>query len=71
MPASPADISLSSPVPLAWHLALCPPLPEFHHHHCDPQLQALDDFRSRIGKYEEVYETITDRELHYIKLIDM
>eukprot|EP00891_Asterochloris_glomerata_P000953 jgi/Astpho2/953/gw1.00016.135.1_t len=33
--------------------------------------EALDDFRSRIGKYEEVYETITDRELHYIKLIDM
>ena len=32
---------------------------------------ALDDFRSRIRKYEEVYETITNRDLHYIKLIDM
>ena len=34
-------------------------------------LQALNDFRQRIQKYEEVYETITDRNLHYIKLIDM
>lgn len=33
--------------------------------------QALKDFRERIMKYEEVYETITDRNLHYIKLIDM
>ena len=33
--------------------------------------QALDDFRDRIARYEEVYETITDRNLHYIKLIDM
>ncbi len=33
--------------------------------------QALDDFKERIRKYEEVYETITDRNLHYIKLIDM
>lgn len=33
--------------------------------------QALEDFRARIRKYEEVYETITDRNLHYIKLIDM
>jgi len=33
--------------------------------------QALEDFRDRIAKYEEVYETITDRNLHYIKLIDM
>jgi 6-phosphofructo-2-kinase len=32
---------------------------------------ALDDFRARIRKYEEVYETITNRDLHYIKLIDM
>jgi 6-phosphofructo-2-kinase len=32
---------------------------------------ALDDFRARICKYEEVYETITNRDLHYIKLIDM
>lgn len=34
-------------------------------------LQALIDFRQRIQKYEEVYETITDRNMHYIKLIDM
>ena len=34
-------------------------------------MQALQDFRDRICKYEEVYETITDRNLHYIKLIDM
>lgn len=33
--------------------------------------QALNDFKERIKKYEEVYETITDRNLHYIKLIDM
>ena len=33
--------------------------------------QALKDFQDRIRKYEEVYETITDRNLHYIKLIDM
>ncbi|KAK9833381.1 hypothetical protein WJX81_000334 [Elliptochloris bilobata] len=32
---------------------------------------ALEDFRDRIRRYEEVYETITDRNLHYIKLIDM
>lgn len=34
-------------------------------------MQALKDFQDRIAKYEEVYETITDRSLHYIKLIDM
>lgn len=49
--------------------------------HVDPRLRgdsvphhlqaALDDFRARIRKYEEVYETITNRDLHYIKLIDM
>jgi hypothetical protein len=33
--------------------------------------QALKDFQERIRKYEDVYETITDRNLHYIKLIDM
>lgn len=33
--------------------------------------QALLDFKERICKYEEVYETITDRNMHYIKLIDM
>ena len=29
------------------------------------------DFRTRIRKYELGYETIMDRALHYIKLIDM
>ncbi len=29
------------------------------------------DFKERIRHYEEVYETITDRSIHYIKLIDM
>lgn len=33
--------------------------------------QALNDFKHRILKYEEVYEEITDRNLHYIKLINM
>lgn len=33
--------------------------------------KALEDFKARIAKYEEVYETITNRDLHYIKLIDM
>ena len=33
--------------------------------------EALADFRARIKNYEQVYETITDRSLHYIKLIDM
>ena len=37
----------------------------------DATAEALADFRARIRKYEEVYETITDRSLHYIKLIDM
>lgn len=32
---------------------------------------ALSDFKDRIKRYEEVYETITDRTLHYVKLIDM
>jgi len=31
----------------------------------------VEDFRQRIKNYEEVYEPITDRNLHYIKLIDM
>jgi hypothetical protein len=34
-------------------------------------LQAIQDFRQRILKYNEVYEPIDDRRLHYIKLIDM
>lgn len=34
-------------------------------------MQALADFKERIRKYEQVYETITDRRLHYIKLTDM
>ncbi|GIL90017.1 hypothetical protein Vretifemale_17742 [Volvox reticuliferus] len=33
--------------------------------------QAVADFLARISKYEEVYEPINDRNLHYIKLIDM
>ncbi|GLI69499.1 hypothetical protein VaNZ11_014133 [Volvox africanus] len=33
--------------------------------------QSLSDFKERIHKYEEVYEPINDRNLHYIKLIDM
>jgi 6-phosphofructo-2-kinase/fructose-2,6-biphosphatase len=32
---------------------------------------ALADFKARITMYEAVYETITDRTLHYVKLIDM
>jgi len=32
---------------------------------------ALADFKERIQKYEQVYETISDRTLHYVKLIDM
>ncbi|KIY93213.1 hypothetical protein MNEG_14749 [Monoraphidium neglectum] len=32
---------------------------------------ALSDFLERIRKYEQVYEPISDRRLHYIKLIDM
>ena len=33
--------------------------------------QALADFLERIKRYEQVYEPISDRRLHYIKLIDM
>ncbi|KAG2422824.1 hypothetical protein HXX76_015767 [Chlamydomonas incerta] len=33
--------------------------------------QAVADFLARIAKYEEVYEPIADRNLHYIKLTDM
>ncbi|GIL67684.1 hypothetical protein Vafri_21012 [Volvox africanus] len=33
--------------------------------------KAVADFLARISKYEEVYEPINDRNLHYIKLIDM
>lgn len=33
--------------------------------------KALEDFRERISKYEAVYETISDRSLHYVKLINM
>lgn len=32
---------------------------------------ALQDFKLRIKNYEEVYEPINNRNLHYIKLIDM
>jgi hypothetical protein len=34
-------------------------------------LQAVSDFMERIRKYEEVYEPIIDRNMHYIKLTDM
>ncbi|PNH04155.1 6-phosphofructo-2-kinase/fructose-2,6-bisphosphatase, partial [Tetrabaena socialis] len=33
--------------------------------------RAVTDFLARIAKYEEVYQPIVDRNLHYIKLIDM
>ncbi|GFR52044.1 hypothetical protein Agub_g14563 [Astrephomene gubernaculifera] len=33
--------------------------------------QAVADFLARIAKYEAVYEPISDRSMHYIKLIDM
>ncbi|KAG2451906.1 hypothetical protein HYH02_003681 [Chlamydomonas schloesseri] len=33
--------------------------------------QSLADFKDRISKYEEVYEPIANRNIHYIKLIDM
>ena len=36
-----------------------------------PAQKALLDFKERIRMYEDVYETITDRNMHYIKLIDM
>lgn len=36
-----------------------------------PPPWCLQDFRARIRKYEDGYETIMDRTLHYIKLIDM
>ncbi|KAH7617284.1 putative 6-phosphofructo-2-kinase/fructose-2,6-bisphosphatase [Nannochloris sp. 'desiccata'] len=32
---------------------------------------ALADFKERIAKYESVYKTMTDRTMHYVKLIDM
>uniref|UniRef100_A0A061SGZ3 6-phosphofructo-2-kinase / fructose-2,6-bisphosphatase n=1 Tax=Tetraselmis sp. GSL018 TaxID=582737 RepID=A0A061SGZ3_9CHLO len=35
------------------------------------QERAIDDFKERIRRYEAVYETITDRNVHYIKLINM
>lgn len=35
------------------------------------EVQALNDFKARIAKYEEVYEPLDDRNRHYIKLIDM
>uniref|UniRef100_A0A7R9VHD7 6-phosphofructo-2-kinase domain-containing protein n=1 Tax=Chlamydomonas euryale TaxID=1486919 RepID=A0A7R9VHD7_9CHLO len=31
----------------------------------------LADFKARVAKYEEVYEPLSDRNVHYIKLIDM
>lgn len=38
---------------------------------CGWLLQALSDFADRIKRYEEVYEPISDRSMHYIKLTDM
>ncbi len=34
-------------------------------------VQAVTDFRARVQKYEAVYETLTDRSQHWIKLINM
>jgi 6-phosphofructo-2-kinase/fructose-2,6-biphosphatase len=34
-------------------------------------VQAVSDFMLRIRKYEEIYEPIEDRNMHYIKLTDM
>ena len=45
--------------------------PEVHFPNFESGVQAISDFKERIRNYEEVYETITDRNLHYIKLIDM
>lgn len=45
--------------------ALCPCLP------LPVALQAVEDFMERIAKYCEIYEPITDRTMHYIKLTDM
>ncbi|KAK9467683.1 6-phosphofructo-2-kinase-domain-containing protein [Lipomyces arxii] len=36
----------------------------------DPE-QAAQDFRTRIRNYEQVYETISDRDLTYVKLINV
>lgn len=33
--------------------------------------QAVCDFKERVQMYEDVYEPIADRSMHYIKLIDM
>jgi hypothetical protein len=42
-----------------------------HTHTYPPPTHPAQDFRARIRKYEDGYETIMDRTLHYIKLIDM
>ena len=40
--------------------------------YCNVDMEAaLADFKARITMYEAAYETITDRTLHYVKLIDM
>ena len=36
-----------------------------------PPAAALADFRERIARYEAAYETIGDRTMHYVKLINM
>ena len=33
--------------------------------------EALRDFKQRIQKYLDVYEPISDRRMHYIKVVDM
>ncbi|KAG1663909.1 hypothetical protein FOA52_002672 [Chlamydomonas sp. UWO 241] len=35
------------------------------------EAEGLADFKARVAKYEEVYEPLVDRNVHYIKLIDM
>lgn len=55
---------------------LGPDLPRQRTQHCHSAPTTcygspLQDFRARIRKYEDGYETIMDRTLHYIKLIDM
>ena len=64
--------SLLDPSELCWRLSCVTPLSGISQTGVTLSLQqALEDFRDRIAKYEEVYETITDRNMHYIKLIDM
>ena len=65
-----ATLSVQVPKPCISLCLLCllclPAVPA-----CCARLLCPQDFRARIRKYEEGYETIMDRNLHYIKLIDM